>query len=100
MANRSEPASSKPVNFQGQDARKSIRARGKHKAPFTEAGYTDATGIMASRSRPLCTGAGSIYGNSVKETLRRHPEMKTGLGLFRCFDNAITGAVLLHCFLC
>ena len=48
MTNRSEPASSKPVNFQGplrptkrlgnEDARKSIRARGNHKAPFTEAG--------------------------------------------------------------
>jgi hypothetical protein len=40
-----------------------IRARGSHDAPFTEAGYTDATGIMSSRSRPLCSGAGSTYGN-------------------------------------
>ena len=44
-------------------ARKSIRARGNHNAPFTEAEYTDATGILSSRSRPLCIGAGSIYGN-------------------------------------
>ena len=74
MANRAEPASSKPVNFQGplrpskrlgnEDARKSIRARGNHNAPFTQAGYTDATRIMSSRSRRLCTGAESIYGNS------------------------------------
>jgi hypothetical protein len=46
-----------------EDARKSIRARGDHHAPFTEAGYTDATCITSSRSRPLCAGAGSIYGN-------------------------------------
>src|SRR6266849_6177290 len=31
---------------------------GNHNAPFTEAGYMDATGIMSSRSRRLCTGLG------------------------------------------
>ena len=41
-----------------EDARKSIRAGGNHKAPFTEAGYTDATGIMSSRSRRLAQGLG------------------------------------------
>lgn len=46
-----------------------MRARGNPSgpgainAPFTEAGYTEATGIMSSRSRRLAQGAGSIYGN-------------------------------------
>ncbi len=35
---------------------------GNHNAPFTEAGYMDATGIMSSRSRRLCTGLGPYMG--------------------------------------
>ena len=32
--------------------------RGNHNAPFREAGYMDATGIMSSRSSHPCTGLG------------------------------------------
>ena len=50
-----------------EDLRKSIRVRGNHNAPFTEAGYTDATGIV-SRSISLLLGGLSA---SVELRVRR-----------------------------
>ena len=61
---------------------------------FTEAGYTDATGILSSRSRPLCTRAGSIYGNSSLQPVPYSTDERMRERFNRCETCLIIDAIM------